>query len=369
MKKIKCSICQKEKSISNFYSSNNEKFKIIGTIPYCKDCCKEKILNKNGTVNKKEFINLLKDLDKPFIITLFNDVKNDDINKIIGNYIKKLNINKEYKDWTYKDSIRKIQDICTKDKIINGKEILNNNTENNINKDKTSSQNVNNNIEKKDISKKQLLTESRKSKQDCINFLGYDPFENELEEDKPILYNSLIAYLDNSTQEDSYKQPVVVQIVKTFNQINRVDQGMTEALSNIDNIIDNEKAIKSLSATKKTLLASISTLAKDNGISVNYNNNKSKGGNTLNGILKQFDEIGLESAQLNLFNIETCKSMKQIADISNKSILDQLMLDENDSKQIITQQRELIRELQNKLDKEIEENRLLKMKIKRMRNN
>lgn len=354
--KIKCSRCHKIKPVSNFYSSNNEKYKETGTLPYCKECCKDKITTVTGAVSKASFINLMKDLNKPFIVSLYQDVKRDDINKVIGNYIKKLNINKEYKNATYKDSV--ITSKKSQETIIEGKE-----QKEDIN-DEEDIKNENNISEKELKIKKELLTESEKSKQDCIKFLGYDPFKNELEEDKPILYNSLISYLDSSTQEDSFKQPVVVQIVKTFNQINRIDQGISEALSDTDKIISNEKSIKSLVASKRSLLVSILASAKDNGISVNYNNNKSQGGNTLNGILKKLEEIGLIAAQLNLFDIHTNKAMKQVADISNRSILDQLMLDENDSKDMLVQQNQLINNLQQKLDVLQEENRKLKIELK-----
>jgi hypothetical protein len=104
-------------------------------------------------------------------------------------------------------------------------------------------------------------------------------------------------------------------------------------------------------------------MAKDNGISVNHNNNKSKGGNTLNGIVKKLNEIGLSSAEINLFDLETCDAMKQIADFSNRSILDQLMFDENDYTDMISQQRDLIKKLDDVLITLRENNRLLKIKL------
>ena len=51
-------------------------------------------------------------------------------------------------------------------------------------------------------------------------------------------------------------------------------------------------------------------LAKDNGISVNHNNNKSKGANTLSGKSKELKRIGLRSAEINAFDIGT--SIKRI---------------------------------------------------------
>jgi hypothetical protein len=105
-------------------------------------------------------------------------------------------------------------------------------------------------------------------------------------------------------------------------------------------------------------------LAKDNGISVNNNNDKSKGGNTLSGINKKLNEIGLDSAELNLFDIETSEAMRQIADISNKSILSQLVLDENDYTNMLARQREEIEKLDKRCMKSEEDLRLLRIKLK-----
>ena len=111
------------------------------------------------------------------------------------------------------------------------------------------------------------------------------------------------------------------------------------------------------------MLKSVLALAKDNGISVNHNNNKSKGAGTLSGIIKQLQEKGFEEAEVNLFDIETCKGMKQVADISNDSIYKQLQFDENDYTDMIMQQREMIRELETRNSSLEETNRVLRKEI------
>lgn len=198
-----------------------------------------------------------------------------------------------------------------------------------------------------------------KNKNDVITLLGYDPFESEKESDKRYLYNTLIDYLDESTLDDSFKLPVVIEITKGFNQLNHVNR----LISNIEYASPEAVGkIKTLISAKDTMMKTLLAMAKDNGISVNHNNNKSKGGNTLNGVVKKLNEIGLSTAEINLFDLETCEAMKQIADFSNKSILDQLMFDDNDYTDIIAQQRDLIKKLDDELIKVKEENRLLKVK-------
>jgi hypothetical protein len=204
----------------------------------------------------------------------------------------------------------------------------------------------------------------KKNEDDVLRMLGYDPFETENLEDRKYLFNRLVDYLDESTLEDSFKLSAVIEIVKTFNQLDKLNAGIATITENPEKMVGNVGGIKSLIDAKKQLYSSALGLAKDNGISVNYNNNKSKGGNTLSGINKKLTEIGLESAELNLYDIETSEAMKQIADISNKSILDQLMLNENDYTDMISQQKEMIRKLDEKNMKVEEELRLLKIKFK-----
>ncbi len=66
---------------------------------------------------------------------------------------------------------------------------------------------------------------------------------------------------------------------------------------------------------------------------------------------------------MNLFDIETSHGMSQVADISNQSIMKQLQFDENDYTNMILEQREMIQELDGKVVKLEEENRLLKKEL------
>ena len=195
-----------------------------------------------------------------------------------------------------------------------------------------------------------------------LNVLGYDPFDSENDYDKKNLYNKLIDFLDDSTLEDSFKLPIVIEIVKSFNQIDKINQAIAN-LTKKD--IEREAArIKSLISTKKDIMSGILSMAKDNGISVNHSNNKSVGAGTLSGIIKQLQEKGVEAAEINLYDVETCQGMRQVADISNKSIMNQLMLNDNDYTDMIAEQRTMIKDLQIKVDALQEENRLLKVRIK-----
>jgi hypothetical protein len=203
----------------------------------------------------------------------------------------------------------------------------------------------------------------RRNQEDVIRMVGYDPFENENPADKKGLYNTLVDFLDESTLEDSFKLPTVIEIVKSFNQIDKINQALAIMTADIGNVANSVGGVKSLFEAKDKMYRALLALAKDNGISVNHANNKSKGAGTLSGIIKQLQEKGFMEVEVNLFDIETCEGMKQVADISNQSILKQLQFDENDYTFMLNEQRALLQEIQNKNIILEEENRLLKIKI------
>lgn len=335
--KMKChGKCQKEKSVDLFYKSQSPKHEVFGGYcPYCKDCLKKLVYQKGiFDVEKLKFV-LKHYLDKPFFNDIFQNVLMAETKNHLGIYIKQLNLRKKGKILTWKDGER--EDIDS----INGKE--NDNKKNKI--DKKTKEHI-------EIAKK-----------DVIKLLGYDPFVNEPEEDKYKLYNSLIDYLDESTLEDSFKIPTVIQIVKTFNQVDKIDNALTEYMNDKSNIVNSASSINTLFGAKKNMLASILNMAKDNGISVNHSLNKSKGAGTLTGTIKKLQDLGFSEAEVNLFDIETCDGMQQVANASNKSISQQLMFDENDYTEMIKEQKILIEKFQNKADKLEEENRNLKFKL------
>lgn len=282
---------------------------------------------------------ILRELNRPFIAEVWNSSLEEGQRRnrkdYFGIYIKNIQMNK-YKDLGWNDS-----ENLSKTEV----EIL-------------SLQSIYE--EKRNI----YSEEDEQNKNDVINMLGYDPFINESNNDKKFLYNRLIDYLDESTLEDNFKLNTVIEIVKTFAQIEKINNAIAVLSQDPKSTVENNSTIKSLSTTKKDMLSSTLNLAKDNGISANHNNNKSKGGNTLNGIVKKLNEIGLESATVNLFELETCDAMKQIADISNRSILDQLILDENDYAEMLNEQRVMIQKYQSENAALEEENRILKIKLK-----
>ena len=117
--------------------------------------------------------------------------------------------------------------------------------------------------------------------------------------------------------------------------------------------------IKNYMDTKKKVADVISQLAEQSCISMKHNKNASKGENTFTGKIKKLKELNLREAELNAFDIGTCEGMRQVADISNASIIKQLHLDESDYTEMLAQQREMITKLQQQADTKTEEARIL----------
>ena len=218
--------------------------------------------------------------------------------------------------------------------------------------------------EERDISTKEVQEMYEINKKTVIRAVGYDPFETALESDKPLMYNMLCGFLDESTNEDQMKLSACVEITQSFTQAERLNHVINGLQQTVDSIITNAAKIKSLEETKNKIFSSALDLAKDNGISFKHSNNNSKGANTWTGKVKELKEMDLRSAELNAFDIGTSQGMQQVADISASAIAKQLAFDENDYTDIIKTQRELITKLQSEVDSHNEDYRILKRENK-----
>lgn len=203
-----------------------------------------------------------------------------------------------------------------------------------------------------------------KNRRYVIETYGYDPLEDMIEAtvmDKKYCYNALSGYCDTEgISEDGHKMMCCVSMVKTFLQIKKLDEEINK-ISN-DYEIDDAR-LKNLMASKKQALDTITNLAKDNNISSQWNRNIRAGQGTMSDKIREMYENGFDPSRVNLFDIKTCESIKQTADLSFQSIMEQLQLDENDYTRVIKNQREMIQDMTNELDKLREENRQLSNEV------
>ena len=200
-----------------------------------------------------------------------------------------------------------------------------------------------------------------KNKDDVIRLLSYDPFEKEDLSDQPFLYSQLLGLLDSSedANEDMMRTSSAISIVRGFLQQAKIDDTVSKLMCDITKIEANSATIKSLQESKAKITSVITSLAQDSCISLKHNKNAKKGENTWTGKIKKIKELNLREGEVNGFDMETCKAMRQVMDLSNASIMKTLNLDESEWSDMVAEQRKMIGDLQYQLDKYIEISRIL----------
>lgn len=342
-----CPYCNVVKKRSEYYVSTDPLVK-TGVTHMCKECAKKIAMNYNpktgryGDCTQNSIQEALERLDKPFFERLFNSSYvecNDPSNKSPMNnvwdvYIKNICSLHQYRTLRWHDG-----DIA---------------------KAYNYSSNENDDPFLTEDRRKEIKQEYAINRKDAIRMIGYDPFENyPIEEDKPTLYAQLISFIDDETKNDGMKMNAVIQIVKSFNQIQKINDSIDELSSSTQKLNDNNGTIKQLADTISKLLSGANALAKDNGISINYNNSKSKGQNTLTGKMKELELIGFRDAKINTYDIDYCNGMRQVAEISAKAQIDQIGFDENVMNEIQNIRRELVDSLTKEKEKAEERARVL----------
>ena len=211
-----------------------------------------------------------------------------------------------------------------------------------------------------EIAKGQEVNEEyEKNRSDVIRLLGYDPFAKEQEEDKPLLYSQLIGYLDTSGEnDDMMRTSSAITIVRGFLQQSKLDDMIAKAMSS-PNVSNKSGEIKTYLDSKQKVASTVSQLAEQSCLSLKHNKSASKGENTWTGKIKKLKELNLREAEVNGFDIGTCRGMQQVLEMSDASIMKQLNLDESEWSDMVAEQRQKLIELQNNLDVYKEINRLL----------
>ena len=349
--KYLCPYCNKEKKASEFYMSSDP-LVMTGKTTMCKECAEKIARNWDGRTGefgdctKASVQEALERLDKPYFDKIWdasyfeyiNDNNPKKRTNIWASYIKNIGL-PQYKTLRWRDG----------DLFTNYKEMALKQAQQEVG---TASSD--------EIAKSQEINEEyEKNRSDVIRLLGYDPFEKEQEEDKPLLYSQLIGYLDlGGDNEDMMRTSSAITIVRGFLQQAKLDDMIAKAMSS-PNVSNKSGEIKSYLDSKQKVSSTISQLAEQSCLSLKHNKNASKGENTFTGKIKKLKEINLRDAEVNAFDIGTAEGMRQVADISNASIMKQIALDENDYTEMLAKQREMIVKLQEKADINEEKARIL----------
>lgn len=344
-----CLMCKKHKNReTHFYVNTDPMYGETTCTPICRECARKIALrvDKNGEEHeptKESVILALKYLQKPFLNTVWNASVQESENLIAGKvkhnawsaYIKNIQM-VNYLGLTFFDS------DFYKEKIVYD--------------DKKTEVNIINEHLGQDV-----YEDCQKNKEDVKRLLNYDPFEQEAIEDQPFLYSQLLGLLDSSedANDDMMRTSSAISIVRGFLQQSKIDDTVAKLMSDINNIEKNSATIKTLQDSKSKITSIITNLAQDSCISLKYNKNAKKGENTWTGKLKKIKELNLREGEVNGFDMETCKAMSQVMDLSHSSILKMLSMDESEWSDMIAEQRKTIVQLQDDLNKYIEISRIL----------
>ena len=349
--KYLCPYCMKEKKKSEFYVSTDPRV-LTGITSMCKACVKKIALawddnrQEYGLCTKQTVMNALEYIDRPFLNKIWDASYEEWANQtdtvrrstIWDAYIKNIAM-KQYNGLRWRNG-----DIFTT-YIEDAKQVAALESGN-----KEAAQTL--------IDSQETNGEFEKNRKDVIRLLGYDPFEGEKLEDQPLLYSQLIGFLDTGGDgnDDMMRTSSAITIVRGFSQQAKIDDKIAKAMANTS---INASELKILLDSKKNLSATISQLAEQSCLSLKHNKNASKGENTWTGKIKKLKELNLREAEVNGFDIGTCRGMQQVLEMSDASIMRQLALDESEWSDMIAEQRKLLVDAQNERDVYKEVNRIL----------
>ena len=331
-----------------FYINTDPMYGETTCTPICRECARKIAVrvDKNGEEHeptKESVITALKYLQKPFLNTVWNASVQESENLIAGKV--KSNV------WTaYIKNIQMVNYVGM------------NFFDSDFYKEKVVYDDEKNETEVVDTHMGQDTYDSYiKNKEDVVRLLSYDPFEKEDLSDQPFLYSQLLGLLDSSedANEDMMRTSSAISIVRGFLQQAKIDDTVSKLMCDITKIEANSATIKSLQESKAKITSVITSLAQDSCISLKHNKNAKKGENTWTGKIKKIKELNLREGEVNGFDMETCKAMRQVMDLSNASIMKTLNLDESEWSDMVAEQRKMIGDLQYQLDKYIEISRIL----------
>lgn len=352
-----CPYCNTTKAKYNFYASSDPMIKTGVTI-MCKECAEKIARNYDertktfGDCTRVSVQDALERLDKPFIEKIWNsaygEVNNQD-SKIVrtniwASYIRMIAM-PQYRmmRWHDGDVYSSFRDNAERIAAENARETFQN-------------------LELPAVAKNQeIKTEYQKNREDVIRLIGYDPFEMEAERDKPLLYSQLIGYLDmeGDQNDDMMRTSSAISIVRGFLQQARIDDMIADIMKDPMKAANNVGTMKSLQDMKQKVNTTVLHLAAESCLSLKNNKNASKGENTWTGKIKKLKDMDLREAEVNGFDIGTCRGMQQVLELSDASIMKQLRLDESEWSEMVAEQRQMITTLQSERDVYKEVNRIL----------
>ena len=338
-----CQRCGKVKSRDKFHTSTAPGIQ-SELVNICKTCAEEIAMpTVNGVKQqptKQSVDDAMYALNKPFLDSVWeaslleaaNSATGKTKNNVYTAYTKNIAM-PQYYTLTYRDS----------DNYTGGMYSLNDMADNALPKDQ------------------EIIEQFDKNKNDTLRLLGYLPFEKEKLSDQPFLYSQLIGFLDSSEEgnDDMMRISSIISIVRSFLQLNNIDDMIASLSADPRNAEKNISTIRALQQMKSQITQGATKLAEQSCISLKNSKNSIKGENTWTGKIQKIKDLNLRNAQVNGFDIATCRGMQQVQEISDASIMKQLALDESEWSDMVATMREDNQKLRKVASQYKEINRIL----------
>ena len=227
-----------------------------------------------------------------------------------------------------------------------------------------------NKLYSEDLSLLALNDEDKKNRQQIINIIGYDPFAREKDEERPGLYRDLTGLLTDSMRKDIPKQKAAIEIIRSYANIDKYQKKINQlmAMAEADpkpegyNPEAASEMINDCLSTIAKIQTNINQTTKENGFSSGRNIG-SGGRGMLSDVMTQCEELGYDKGITNYYDVATSKSMKEVADISFRAMLDQVKFGATDYAEILMEQAKIVRDAKQYMQETREAMRLLKEKL------
>lgn len=193
-----------------------------------------------------------------------------------------------------------------------------------------------------------LSDESRKDRQQIINIIGYDPFDKNPLEDKPQLYRDLTGMLTDSMRKDIPRAKAAVEVVIGYNNIRKYQDRVNQLINSGQLDEATQKQLDKHLEMIARIQASVSTTSEKNGFT-NSRALGSSGRGMLSDVMNTIDEHMYDPGITNFYDIATSESIKQISDISIKSMLNQVKLTGQEYVEMLSEQNKIVHEAQIKM--------------------
>lgn len=205
----------------------------------------------------------------------------------------------------------------------------------------------------------------RRNKNYITSSLGYDPFEdddNYSDSDKRYLYNTMSAYLTDDMLEDPHRVTSIVSIVTNLLQIRKLNIFENRQINSLS---PDYAIIRNISDTKNKLQSSVNDLAEKIGITLSGAGKKARSASSFTTIMKEMIDNNYDDVKANLIDAKMTEGYQTVASISIKAMLDELSFTSDEYKDMVKEQREIIQQLTYAIDKAKEDNRLLKIELRK----